>query len=150
MKMVGPFNVSQSLKEYLMISFHIRHRRYAIAGMSLFATIIGGTYLSETMLADIVIGTPDYVCKEEIDDPSKCAYNSSNDCPLTIPPPVGTIFYCSEYHIPKVCVFKLDSTCREFFDLQSCGNKRDCANNQDVLDSMGKPIKCNQTPKDCQ
>ena len=125
-------------------------RQYTIVGLSLLASILGGMLLNETMLADIVRGTPDYECKKDINDASKCAYNSPNNCPTMNPPPQGTIFYCSDFHDPKVCSFKLNAICREFFVLQSFGNKRDCANFQDVLDSSGNPVKCNQTPKDCQ
>lgn len=45
-----------------MISFRAS-RQYTIVGLSLLASILGGMLLTETMLADIVRGTPDYECK---------------------------------------------------------------------------------------
>lgn len=151
MNVVGSLFVSPSLmnsQEYLMISLRAS-RQYTIVGLSLLASILASTFLNEKLIAGGGIGSPQLKCIEEPTDSSKCAYGGSLGCPPTQPPTTGLSFFCSTFHVPKLCTDSPNSTCVVRNDLLGCGNKKDCYNNQDVMDAFGNIVKCNQFPKDC-
>lgn len=127
-----------------------RHR-LVVLSLSFLASIIGSALLSDSIRAGGGIGDPNLKCTPEKEHSSKCEFYSVNDCPFPPPGAPGIAFYCSQYHLPKLCTDDPISRCTTYSSetLQGCGDKMDCLTLQPVYDSQGAVITCVKKPVSC-